>query len=54
MVHEKTDNDVEPQVEADSFVEEIQPLDDKVPEGGYGWVVVGCSFCINGFTWGIW
>ncbi|KPI40333.1 putative transporter MCH2 [Cyphellophora attinorum] len=23
------------------------------PDGGYGWVCVGCVFAINGFTWGV-
>ncbi|KAF2835672.1 MFS general substrate transporter [Patellaria atrata CBS 101060] len=26
---------------------------DEIPEGGYGWVCVGCVFTINGFTWGV-
>lgn len=55
MAHEKVeDGYVEPQLEEDAYVEEVQAPDDKVPEGGYGWVVVACSFTINGFTWGIW
>lgn len=54
MSHEKPNNEfVEPQVEADNYTEEIQAPNDEVPEGGYGWVVVACSFTINGFTWGI-
>jgi hypothetical protein len=23
------------------------------PDGGYGWVIVGCCFTINFFTWGV-
>lgn len=54
MSKEKINDDfVQPRLEEDSYVEEVQPPDDKVPEGGYGWVVVVCSFMINGFTWGI-
>ncbi|ORX40302.1 UM00103-like protein [Kockovaella imperatae] len=24
-----------------------------VPDGGYGWVIVGCMLCINAVTWGV-
>lgn len=55
MPNEKTNDDfVHPRVEPDTYIEEVQAPDDKCPEGGYGWVVVACSFTINGFTWGIW
>jgi MFS family permease len=27
--------------------------DDVPPDGGYGWICVGCNFLINGHTWGI-
>jgi hypothetical protein len=26
---------------------------DAPPDGGYGWVCVGCVFTINAFTWGV-
>jgi hypothetical protein len=26
---------------------------DAPPDGGYGWVVVGSCFILNGFTWGV-
>ena len=26
---------------------------DGPPDGGYGWVCVGCVFTINAFTWGV-
>ena len=26
---------------------------DEPPDGGYGWVCVACTFCINAHTWGI-
>lgn len=29
------------------------PEADVAPDGGYGWVVVGCVFMINAHTWGI-
>jgi MFS family permease len=25
----------------------------KPPDGGYGWVILACSVCINCFTWGV-
>lgn len=36
----------------------VQPLAEKKaeyvpPNGGYGWVCVGCAFWINANTWGI-
>ncbi|QSZ29068.1 hypothetical protein DSL72_003578 [Monilinia vaccinii-corymbosi] len=33
-------------------VEESKPLDTP-PDGGYGWVCVGCVFLINAHTWGV-
>lgn len=32
---------------------EHEPYPDKIPEGGYGWVCVICTFFINAHTWGI-
>ena len=29
-----------------------KPIDDP-PDGGYGWVCVGCAFAINAHTWGL-
>ncbi|WWC70542.1 uncharacterized protein I206_104493 [Kwoniella pini CBS 10737] len=29
------------------------PEEDVIPEGGYGWVVVGCIAALNATTWGI-
>ena len=26
---------------------------DEPPNGGYGWVCVGCAFAINAHTWGL-
>lgn len=26
---------------------------DVPPDGGYGWVVVGCCFMVNAMTWGV-
>ncbi len=26
---------------------------DRPPDGGYGWVYVGCVFLINAHTWGV-
>jgi hypothetical protein len=23
------------------------------PDGGYGWVIIGCNLTINCFTWGV-
>ncbi|WWC62320.1 uncharacterized protein I303_104916 [Kwoniella dejecticola CBS 10117] len=31
----------------------IIPEEDIIPEGGYGWVVVGCIAALNATTWGI-
>ena len=44
-----------PRVEADGYVEDVRslPPDDKLPDGGYGWVVAFACLTINGFTWGI-
>jgi hypothetical protein len=28
-------------------------LDDVPPDGGYGWVIVACTFIINAHTWGV-
>ncbi len=33
-------------------VENEKPVDEP-PDGGYGWVCVGCTFFINAHTWGI-
>lgn len=30
-----------------------KPEDDVPPDGGYGWVCVGCNFAINACTWGL-
>ena len=30
--------------------EVVEP--DSPPDGGYGWVCVGCAFAINAHTWG--
>lgn len=35
---------------------EIPPndeVDHQIPDGGYGWVIVGAVFTINAFTWGV-
>lgn len=33
---------------------ETQPVDSQpIPEGGYGWVCVVCTFLMNAHTWGI-
>lgn len=29
-----------------------QKIDDDTPDGGYGWVVIGCQVGINAVTWG--
>ena len=26
--------------------------EDKIPDGGYGWVIVGCTLSCNAATWG--
>ena len=33
----------------------VPPLADPAdpPDGGYGWVCVGCNFTVNAFTWGL-
>ena len=33
--------------------EEIaEHIPDEMPEGGYGWVIVGCMIAMNASTWG--
>ena len=29
-----------------------QDHSDEMPNGGYGWVIVGCIFMMNSVTWG--
>ncbi|KAG6978866.1 putative transporter MCH2 [Fusarium oxysporum f. sp. conglutinans] len=38
-----------------TFHESSQPEDDLLPtpDGGYGWVIVGSCFILNGLTWGV-
>ncbi|KAF2109823.1 major facilitator superfamily protein [Lophiotrema nucula] len=31
----------------------LHASNDAIPDGGYGWIIVGCVFTINGFTWGV-
>lgn len=45
-------HDDETQQPSDETPEEIGPKD-VPPDGGYGWVCVACSACINGNTWGV-
>lgn len=41
----------EPGVDQPQVEEKIEV--DEPPDGGYGWVCVGCTFIINAHTWGI-
>lgn len=38
-----------------TFHESSQPEDNLLPtpDGGYGWVIVGSCFILNGLTWGV-
>lgn len=47
------DEVVVPEIEPTGYVKEVQTLDDRPPDGGYGWVCILACFIINGFTWGI-
>lgn len=31
---------------------EEAPEEDRIPDGGYGWVIVACVFTINTVAWG--
>jgi hypothetical protein len=30
----------------------VAEIEDTLPEGGYGWVIVGCQIGVNAVTWG--
>ncbi|KAF2436273.1 MFS general substrate transporter [Tothia fuscella] len=58
MVGNATSNTLEehnsPPLRAQENVLTFIPADiSKPPDGGYGWVIVGCNFTINCFTWGV-
>ena len=50
---EKTLGGVEGEGDAQYGLHPESKVIDVVPDGGYGWVCVGCVFLINGHTWGL-
>jgi len=42
-----------PNSESQIPVTPTDPVSDVLPEGGYGWVIVGCQIGVNAVTWGM-